>query len=82
MVKKLLGGDTVGNSKFFDKSISPACAYCLEGRPLSGGEEIFCMKHGVTKPLDRWRSYRYDPLKRVPRVKDIGRDYDPKDFKL
>ena len=72
----------MADKKHFDKKISPACAYCLHGRWLSGGEEIFCIKRGITLPNDACRSYRYDPLKRVPKIKDFGRDYDPSDFKL
>ncbi len=72
----------MSDSKFFDKSISPKCAYCLNGRPLSGGKEVFCLKNGICDPSDYCRKYSYDPLKRVPKVKDIGRDYNPSDFKL
>ncbi|MBO5912057.1 MAG: hypothetical protein J6Q76_01125 [Clostridia bacterium] len=72
----------MSDGKFFDKSISPKCAYCLYGKPLSGGEEVFCVKKGLVDPFDACRKYKYDPLKRVPKPKDIGRDYNPEDFKL
>lgn len=72
----------MSDSKFFDSSISPMCAYCLHGSPLSGGTEVFCIKKGMVDPMDACRKYKYDPLKRVPKTRDIGRDYDPTDFKL
>lgn len=72
----------MANSKYFDKSISPACAYCLYSRPLSGGSEVFCMAKGFRDPDDDCRSYKYDPLKRTPKTRDIGRDYAPEDLKL
>jgi hypothetical protein len=72
----------MSDKKFFDKEIIPRCAYCLHGSHLSGGEEIFCIKKGITDPNDACRKYKYDPLKRVPSVRDFGRDYDPSDFKL
>ena len=72
----------MSDGKFFDKSISPMCAYCRYGKPLSGGEEVFCVKKGLVDPFDACRKYKYDPLKRVPKPKDIGRAYRPEDFKL
>ena len=68
--------------KLFDKSIPAACGYCSNARLLSGGAEVFCMKKGLKSLHDSCRRYEYDPLKRVPTVKDIGRDYNPEDFKL
>ncbi len=68
--------------KLFDKSISHICGYCQNARLLSGGSEVFCMKKGLRTVNDYCRSYEYDPLKRTPKVKDIGRDYSPEDFKL
>lgn len=68
--------------KLFDKSIPASCGYCQNARLLSGGSEVFCMKKGLRSLNDTCRAYSYDPLKRVPKVKDIGRDYDPEDFKL
>lgn len=70
------------DSKFFDKTIAPACAYCKNGRPISGGKEVFCRKKGLVPPNDSCRAYKYDVLKRDPKVKIIGKDYVPEDFVL
>ena len=72
----------MSDSRFFNRSIRPACSYCAHARPISGGTEIFCMKKGLREPDDNCRSYSYDPLKRTPQVRDIGRDYRPEDFKI
>ena len=49
----------------FEKSIEPRCAYCAHGRPLDQ-EQIVCPRKGVMDPGSHCRSFRYDPLKRVP----------------
>lgn len=72
----------MSDKKHFDQGLPKACAYCINGVAFSGGAEIFCRKKGVVEPFDNCRSYKYDPLKRTPKVKDIGRDYKPEDFKL
>ena len=82
VINKLKDGVKVGDKKHFSKSVRPQCAYCLNGRLLSGGEEIFCIKKGLRDLDDECRSYKYDPLKRVPASKDIGRDYKATDFML
>ena len=60
----------------------PKCAYCRHANLISGGEEIFCLKKGLTEPNDNCKAYFYDPLKRVPKVQGIGKDYEPEDLKL
>lgn len=70
------------NKKFFSKKIPPQCLYCHIGRPILGGSEVLCIKHGIMSPTDYCRSYKYDPLKRTPHIKTISRDYRPEDLKL
>lgn len=72
----------MSDKKHFSKSITPQCAYCLKGHTISGGEEIFCIKKGITAPSGSCKGFKYDPLKRVPVTKDIGRDYKPSDFEI
>lgn len=72
----------MSDKKHFSKEIMPRCAYCLKGQAISGGEEIFCIKKGITAPNDSCKGFKYDPLKRVPVTKDIGRDYKPSDFEI
>ena len=49
----------------FQKKIEPRCTYCAHGRAL-GEDQIVCPKKGVMAAGSHCRSFRYDPLKRVP----------------
>ena len=49
----------------FQKNIEPRCTYCQRGTPLDE-EKILCTKQGVVAPGGSCRSFKYDPLKRVP----------------
>lgn len=49
----------------FQKKIEPRCVYCSHGRTLSD-EQVVCPKKGVMSAGSHCRSFRYDPLKRVP----------------
>ncbi len=49
----------------FEKKIEPRCAYCQRGAPLSE-DSILCIRKGIVSPDWHCRSFRYDPLKRVP----------------
>ena len=67
----------------FRKDIEPRCAYCERGTQLDE-DKILCSKKGVVSPGSSCRSFRYDPLKRVPPppvVPDFSRLKD-EDFTL
>lgn len=49
----------------FEKKIEPRCAYCTRCAPLDE-DSVMCLKKGVMPAADHCRSFRYDPLKRVP----------------
>ncbi len=49
----------------FDRNIEPRCAYCKRGEVVDD-EQIICIKKGMVSPSGACRSFRYDPLKRVP----------------
>ena len=49
----------------FQKKIDPRCVYCARSRPLDE-EQVVCDKKGVMSAGSHCRSFRYDPLKRVP----------------
>ena len=49
----------------FKTEIEPRCAYCARGTQLEEGS-VLCAKRGVVDPAGHCRSFRYDPLKRVP----------------
>ena len=67
----------------FEKSIEPRCAYCAHGRSLDQ-EQIVCPRKGVMDPGSHCRSFRYDPLKRVPPrpAKPVGVGLPDEDFQL
>ena len=49
----------------FRKDIDPRCAYCARGSRISD-DKVACVKRGIMMVEDHCRSFRYDPLKRVP----------------
>ena len=49
----------------FRKNIDPRWAYCQRGQQISD-REVACVKHGIMAVEDHCRSFKYDPLKRVP----------------
>lgn len=49
----------------FQKKIDPRCAYCTHGHPLDE-EQVVCPKKGVMAAGSHCRSFKYDPLKRIP----------------
>lgn len=67
----------------FAKKMEPRCAYCKRGTALNE-EQVVCLKKGVVSAGGQCRSFRYDPLKRVPprpAVLDLGKLKD-EDFVL
>ena len=67
----------------FQRDIEPRCAYCAKGA-AAGEDGVLCAKRGLVSPEDSCRSFRYDPLKRVP-PKPVQLDLsglDEEDFKL
>ena len=67
----------------FQKDIEPRCCYCQRGTQLDE-EQILCVKKGVVSLGSSCRSFRYDPLKRVPTppvTLDLGKLKD-EDFSL
>lgn len=69
-------------SSVFNKDLPHSCSYCVYGCASLFSGEILCKKHGVTAARDSCRSYRYDPLKRVPARVKLGDNYKPEDFSL
>jgi len=49
----------------FRKNIDPRCAYCQRGQMINE-REVACVKKGIVQMEDHCRSFKYDPLKRVP----------------
>lgn len=72
----------MADKKFYKSDIIPKCGYCLNAKSISGGKEFFCLKNGLMSYDDFCKGFKYDPLKRIPKAKGIGRDFDPEDLKL
>lgn len=68
--------------KAFNKKLAPSCSYCVYGNPTAYGEEILCLKRGITERRDSCRKFKYDPLKREPQRAKIADGYKAEDFKL
>ena len=67
---------------YFDKKITPACEYCELGRDSSEYNMILCRKKGVVSPYFRCRSFKYNPLRRIPKRDENKKTYSPSDFSL
>ena len=52
-------------SKLFRRDIEPRCAYCLHANPLDD-HQMTCRKRGIVQADSHCRSFRYDPIRRVP----------------
>lgn len=67
---------------FVKKDIEPQCKYCVFGTP-SGEESVVCRKvGGIMQPFSKCRRFKYDPLKREPRVKSLSSDFSKEDFSI
>ena len=49
----------------FEKKMDPRCSYCSRSARLDD-ETVMCIKKGVVPAGYSCRSFKYDPLKRVP----------------
>lgn len=49
----------------FRKKMTRYCAYCIHAGKINE-HEMICRKKGVVAAADQCRSFRYDPLKRIP----------------
>lgn len=76
------GGDFMA-LKLFKKDTEPQCALCEYGQLASGGESVICRKvGGVMQPFSKCRKYKYDPLKREPKIITFSGVFLNEDFEL
>lgn len=66
----------------FNKKLPKYCMYCRYGQYLEYSDEVFCSKHGFKEKFSKCISYKYDPLKRIPEVRDIKSNYKKEDFEI
>lgn len=67
---------------YSEKKHTPKCEYCIHGRPSPNSDSILCEKKGIVDRDDKCRSYKYDPLRRVPRQAPKLPENDASDFEL
>lgn len=61
--------------------ITKKCALCEIGRLTADGKNILCEKKGVMELDDKCGKFKYDPLKREPKLPQ-KRSYSADDFSL
>ena len=59
-----------GKVGLYDKDITPACEYCEFGKNSSEYNMVMCSKKGIVSPYFRCMSFRYNPMRRVPKRED------------
>ena len=53
-------------TNYFDKKITPQCAYCQYGKRTKDGGKILCEKTGIQDETYSCKQFQYSPLKRIP----------------
>ena len=66
-------------SKLFGQNISPDCAYCSNA--IFENEVIYCAKSRRIEK-NKCKSFKYDPLMRVPKKAVIKKTYTADNFKI
>lgn len=49
--------------------IEKHCKYCEKASALHDSDTMLCEKKGIVNASQKCRSFRYDPLKREPKIK-------------
>ena len=69
--------------KIFNKNIEAQCSLCEYGSVAENGSSVLCRKvGGVMQPYSKCKKFKYDPLKREPRVITLQNDFSKEDFSL
>lgn len=66
----------------FSKKNEKYCMHCRYGKYLEYSDEVFCSKKGFVNKFSKCIKYKYDPLKRMPKVNDINTEFKSEDFSL
>lgn len=64
------------------KDITPACKLCAHGIISPDGDSVLCIKTGIRQLDSSCHSFKYDPLKRVPRKPNRVGEFSEEDFQL
>lgn len=62
--------------------VIPACGVCAHGIISADNECVLCVRTGVRSLDSHCKSFKYDPLKRIPRRRPGKGEFSPEDFKL
>lgn len=69
--------------KLIDKKKYPRqCINCIYARAPKDKSVVLCEKKGIVEKDSCCRSYRYDPLKRVPSKIIIDNSFTKEDFEI
>ena len=67
----------------FRKDIDPQCAYCEYGTVTANKDTVICKKQGaVMQSFSKCKKFKYDPLKREPKVISLTSTFSKEDFSL
>ena len=62
--------------------IEKICRFCENALDIADESTVLCRKKGVVSETGSCRSFRYDPIKRVPQRNAVLPDIDPEDIVL
>ncbi len=69
--------------KIFNKKTEPQCAFCEHGSPVGDGNTVLCRKiGGIMQSFSHCKKFKYDPLKREPKVISFSGEFSKEDFSL
>ena len=69
-------------NKLFRRDIEPRCAYCTRANVLDESR-MTCRKRGIVPASGSCRSFRYDPIRRIPPKPAVLRtNFSDADFHL
>ena len=67
----------------FRKDIDPQCAYCEHGTVTANKDTVICKKQGaVMQSFSKCKKFKYDPLKREPKIISLTSTFSKEDFSL
>lgn len=67
--------------KLYGQNITPSCEIC-ERSKISADNTLSCSIKGAVLQTDKCRRFKYDPLKREPRLPKELESFDNDDFSL
>ncbi|MCL2022841.1 MAG: hypothetical protein FWG82_00535 [Oscillospiraceae bacterium] len=61
---------------------TPSCLYCRLAKLAPDGKSLLCPKRGITNGAMSCRSFKYDPLRRLPVEEPVLPKFDFEDFRI